>query len=406
MDPEARQRTNAGVAPLWLTLTITWLGSLGTGAATNGVYFVADQMHGFSRAQNLWLGVFFGALFIPAAFLSGRATRALERRIGLSERGALVVVLVSITLACALAGWRREAWAVWVFVALFAPLTGMLWPICEGFISGGRRAGALRSATGRFNLAWASATFIAYWLMFPLLAWVPASVFFGLGAVHLIAALLALALPAFPARHGSAAHAHDPVEAARYRRLLVCFRMLLMGSYVLHSAMTPILPARFSAMGVAEEQRVLFASAWMGARVLAFVVLERWHGWHGRRRTLAWAGGGMAIGFAGVLLAPGAWWAVGALVVLGAGIGTAYAAALYYAMEVGDAAVDAGGFHEAMIGVGYMGGPLAALVAVGASEAGVIAPGHVDPWTLAAVGVVGAVVGWLIVRRARRPLGV
>ncbi|GAB4551322.1 MAG: hypothetical protein Tsb0013_13370 [Phycisphaerales bacterium] len=406
MEPVAtdQHQQTPRAAPLWVGLTITWLGSLGTGAATNGVYFVADQMHGFSRAENLWLGVFFGMMFVPAAFLSGKATRLLERRVGWSERGVLLAVLLGITASCVFAGYARAAWSIWVFVALFAPLTGMLWPLVEGFISGGRRGKALRGATGKFNLAWASATFGAYWFMRPLLEIDPAWVFYGLGAVHLLSAGFTIWLPRFPGRHGSAAHAHDPLEAASYRRLLACFRMLLMGSYILHSAMTPILPARFTALGVGEADRVLYASAWMGSRVLAFVVLERWHGWHGRRRTLLWSGGGMALGFAGVLLAPGVWWAVGALVVLGAGIGSAYAAALYYAMEVGDAQVDAGGAHEAMIGLGYTGGPLAALVAVGAADIGLIPSDHVDAWVLGVVGGVGLLVAFLILRRARRPL--
>ncbi|MEM1423441.1 MAG: MFS transporter, partial [Planctomycetota bacterium] len=232
----------------------------------------------------------------------------------------------------------------------------------------------------------------------------PALVFYGLGAVHALALIGVRWLPRFPPRHGSGAHDHDPDEAAAYRRLLSCFRLLLMGSYILHSAMTPLLPARFEQLSVSGPERVLYASAWMGARILAFAVLERWHGWHGRRRTLVWAGGSMALGFAGVLLAPGPWWAVGALVVLGAGIGSAYAAALYYAMEVGDAQVDAGGAHEAMIGIGYTGGPLAALLAVGAADVGLIGRGSVDAWVLGSVGAVGLAVGVVIVRRARRPL--
>ena len=140
------------------------------------------------------------------------------------------------------------------------------------------------------------------------------------------------------------------------------------------------------------------------ARLLAFIVLERWHAWHGRRRTLIWSGGAMALGFAGVLLAPDKWWMVGALTVLGVGIGTTYAAALYYAMEAGDANVDAGGAHEAMIGVGYMSGPLAALVAVGAVDIGVIPKEQTNGWTLGVVGAVGIGIGFLIVRRARRPI--
>lgn len=50
------------------------------------------------------------------------------------------------------------------------------------------------------------------------------------------------------------------------------------------------------------------------------------------------------------------------LVLFGFGAATVYAAALYYAMEVGAAEVDAGGTHEAMIGVGYSVGPLCSLV--------------------------------------------
>ncbi len=394
----------SAAAPLWLGLVITWFGSVGTGAATNGVYFIADQMHEFSKAANLWLGVFFGVVFVPAAFLSGRITRKLERVTGLCERGVLVGVFIGIALVCLFAGYIRDAWAIWVFVAFFGPLTGMLWPLVEGFVSGGRRAKDLRRATGKFNLVWASATFASYWLMRPLLASDPGQVFYGLAIVHALGAAFAMALPPVPPRHGSAAHEHDPEEAVTYRRLLSCFRMLLMGSYVLHAAMTPILPARFSALGVAESDRVLYASAWMGSRVLAFVVLERWHGWHGRRRTLIWAGGAMALGFAGVLLATTPWWAVGALVVLGIGIGTAYAAALYYAMEVGNAQVDAGGAHEAMIGLGYTGGPLVALFAIGAADFGLIEAKNVDAWVLVLVGGVGVGIAALILRRAIRPI--
>lgn len=397
--------TTARAAPLWVVLLITVLGSMGTGAATNGLYFVADQMHGFTRAQNLWLGVVIGATFIPSAFLSGRTVRFFGRRCGLNERAVLVLTLTLLTACCVFAGLVTAPWATWVFAATFAPLTGVLWPVVESFLSGGRRARNLRNATGRFNYAWAGAVFLSYWCMKPLLAWDPATVYFGLASVHALAALSALLLPPFPARHGPGAHKHDHDERARYTRLLACFRLLLMGSYVLNSAMTPILPARFEDLGVAEKSnRVLYVSAWMGARVVAFVVLERWHGWHGRRRTLVWAGVMMAGGFAGVLLAPTVWWAVVALVLLGIGIGTAYAAALYYAMEVGDARVDAGGAHEAMIGIGYAVGPLASLVAVGAGDAGWIPTDRTDQWALASVGLLGVLIAGWIVRRARRPL--
>ena len=41
------------------------------------------------------------------------------------------------------------------------------------------------------------------------------------------------------------------------------------------------------------------------------------------------------------------------------GHGIIYYAAIYYALRVGNAEVDAGGVHEALIGIGYVLGPLA-----------------------------------------------
>ena len=49
----------------------------------------------------------------------------------------------------------------------------------------------------------------------------------------------------------------------------------------------------------------------------------------------------------------------------GAGMGIVYYAALYYAMAVGRAEVDAGGTHEGLIGGGYTIGPLVGLAGMG-----------------------------------------
>ena len=56
------------------------------------------------------------------------------------------------------------------------------------------------------------------------------------------------------------------------------------------------------------------------------------------------------------------------LVLFGAGTGITYYAALYYAMAVGQAKVDAGGTHEAFIGGGYIVGPIVGLIAIQSSS--------------------------------------
>jgi hypothetical protein len=64
---------------------------------------------------------------------------------------------------------------------------------------------------------------------------------------------------------------------------------------------------------------------------------------------------------------------VAGLGLFGIGMGTIYCSALYYAMSVGKAEVDAGGKHEALIGLGYGAGPICGLVAIAAANAGWLA---------------------------------
>jgi MFS family permease len=83
----------------------------------------------------------------------------------------------------------------------------------------------------------------------------------------------------------------------------------------------------------------------------------------------------LLMGFAGITIGPNldALPAARALVlaglaITGLGVGMIYTAAFYYAMEVGDAEIDAGGKHEAFIGLGYLGGPVVGLIAYGAAQ--------------------------------------
>jgi MFS family permease len=78
----------------------------------------------------------------------------------------------------------------------------------------------------------------------------------------------------------------------------------------------------------------------------------------------------MAIGFVGILVAQDLAMLIIGLAVFGGGMGMTYYAALYYAMSVGRAKVGAGGTHEALIGGGYMFGPLVGLLTLQVSSEG------------------------------------
>lgn len=388
-------------------LLLVFFASLSTGAVNNGVFFIAQESYGFGRTRNLLLGLLVGGVYVPAALAVGPGLRRLAAGSGaVTTRRALVGLMVVMAGLCVLPVAARTSATIWLFAALYIPLMGALWPIVESYISGGRRGDRLRAAIGSFNLVWAVAVAAAAWAMAPLLdLGRPLTIFLGLGFVHLMCLAPIAGLHAEPPENAEDAREPHPPS---YVGLLGCFRWLLALSYVLLSAINPLLPWRLDQLGLEIGWQMPLVSTWMVSRVGMFFVLQRWGGWHGRWRTPAWASGLMVSGFLVVLLAGSTVSVMAGLAMFGAGLGAVYAASLYYAMEVGSAKIDAGGKHEAIIGAGYGLGPLLGLGAVGL--VGANADGSFAP-TLAglsvaasAVFVVLAVVSAWKARRQSRPV--
>jgi hypothetical protein len=141
--------------------------------------------------------------------------------------------------------------------------------------------------------------------------------------------------------------------------------------------------------------RTPLASLWMFARMATVVALAFLPFWHGRWSAIGMGVALLAGGFAAMVLATNAATMAAGLVAFGAGHGVLYYAGLYYAMAVGGAEVDAGGVFEALIGVGYVIGPLAGLAAGGSASTLVLAV-----WGIAATGMLPAAWAW---RRSTRP---
>jgi MFS family permease len=87
------------------------------------------------------------------------------------------------------------------------------------------------------------------------------------------------------------------------------------------------------------------------------------------------------------------------LVCFGLGMAAIYCGAIYYAMEVGSAEVEAGGAHEALIGVGYTAGPLCGLAAGALVSFGLIPEYRLEPVLLAGVGGIAVLVAIATARR-------
>ena len=380
--------------PLGAVLVMTFACSLGTGVFWHGVPFIAKHTYGFAQARNLLLAAAMGGIYTFGAFTAGRLTRLVEHR--LTPRtvlAACVTTLAAVSLGPILA---RGQWALWLAGIVGSYVSSVLWPVIESYVSAGRHGPAMRSAIGWFNLTWAPAVAVPLFAMAPILEkhgqW-------ALGGFAGISFLALVALPWFAPRPGH----HDPELAdahigPEYPMLLRCARVLLPLSYVLNSAMSPILPYRFEALDLAVSMETPVAATWVVVRVITFVAMWRLGFWHGRWGTLLLGAVAMAGGFAFVVAGQGLGTVLLGLACLGAGLGVVYYAALYYALSVGRAAVEAGGTHEGLIGTGYTIGPVAGLggAALGGGR-GIVAV----VWTLVALAGIPALQPYLRARRLR-----
>ena len=394
--------------PLSAVLAFTFLNSIATGIGTSGIYFLTKQGYAFSESRNYLLGVVLGATYIIGAKAAGPLIRHL-RQSRRTSRGVLAGMMVLMAGLCVvpyltivLAGkGQPPAWPVWLMALAYSPLTGVLWPMVESYLSGGRSGHALRSAVGTWNLVWSGALVFAFWGIAPFVqsAGEPDAARHAAGALALlvlvhVAALGILLLRFAPEPAPHAPDSHEPHPAV-YARLLAAFRLLLPTSYMVSAALGPFLPKAIESLaaplGIGAGWFPVLASAWLLPRWLGFLVLERWHGWHGRWAMPVVGGVLVVSGFAASFLAsrvasgwPGLALQLAGLASFGFGMATIYCGAIYYALEVGQAEVDAGGTHEALIGVGYTLGPACGLAAAAAFPAG-----ENGPFEWAVVGSVG-----------------
>jgi hypothetical protein len=410
----ASPTANTVPAPLGAALGFTFLNSVGTGVVTNGLYFLTKHAFGFSEQLNYVVAVVLGVVYVAAALGVGPVlARAMLRSNRITPRLVLVCSMLILGAVCWLPfaadrlGLGDGAWIIWTLVFVYAPTTGVLWPIVESYVSGGRRGHTLRAAVGRFNISWAVAIVAAFWLMGPFVESRAVETIAALGVVHIAAIALLIPMGAHPGKHLADLHEpHPPV----YRDLLATFRLLLPGSYVMLAALSPFVPEACERIGLGTSWHTPAVATWMLSRTLVFVVLERWHGWHGKWSAAIVGVGALLAGFVVTVLAPRAGLAtepaaallIGGLAVFGIGLGIIYFAALYYALEVGQAEVAAGGLHEALIGIGYTLGPLSMLLASLAVSTGLVGPQGFEPVVFGLMGLIVACVAAGVGRNIRK----
>lgn len=423
--PHAAARVPSRPTPVSAIYAFSFINSLATGLVTSGIFFITNAAYQFTQLQNFALGVLLGITYIAGALGAQPAVHAIRRVApGISSRRTVMLTMVALAvlttlpvLVCGLGPIEPGAggqWVIWVLIALYSPLTGLLWPMIESFLSGGRSGPELRSAIGRWNVVWSGSLVFGYFAIAPFIERAPGTAFLALGGLHLLSLFVVLRFPREPGEHH---HEHAANVPPVYADLLVTFRILLPASYVVSSALQPMLPASCAAIGVPVAWQTIAASAWLLARCAGFFVLSRSEAWHGKWSAPILGGGLIVVGFAltalSPLLLPASYApesgphvpALAALLIglslFGFGMSIIYAGAIYYAMEVHAAEVEAGGMHEALIGFGYAAGPAMGVGATLAVRQGLIAERYLNALVLAGMLLVLTVAVVLVVRSVR-----
>jgi hypothetical protein len=398
----------------WRLYLITFVESVASIALERGLYFFTTERLAFGGAANLGVALAFGLAYVVGALLSHPVAERLgERRL---LRWTLVVLA---GLHAGLAAWPTAA-GVWVAFPLIGLVTGLKWPVIESYVGAGLDERQTRRALGRFNLSWSVAVPITIGGAGLAAAVLPAWAFFAaVIPLHAATWWLTWRIPVAPehaatpgdadapgdrgtalavADDGDARAAWDAAGLAWRGRLLWASRWLLAGACALMFLIAPLIPGMLRDLGVGASAAGGWAAVLDAARVAAFVGMMAWGGWHGRAWPIVLSMLALPAGAGMVLFGGSLAMVVAGEVVFGLATGVVYFAALYYAMVVKRASVDAGGVHEALIGGGFAIGPAIGLVgltlagAMGGEVAGMLA--GLGPWVvliggLAALALLG-----------------
>jgi predicted MFS family arabinose efflux permease len=235
------------------------------------------------------------------------------------------------------------------------------WPNLEALAADRLSAAELPKALGCYNVVWAGCSALSYFsggAMIEILGW--KSIFWLPAVLHGVQLVLAVMLQkrwqlfvdAMPAGHGDLHEQHP--QGKLFLRLSWIANPF---AYIAINAIIPIMPDLSARLQLSAAAAGVFCSAWFFMRMVTFIILALWPGWHYRLSYLLLCYVGMLGSFAGMLLIENFWLILLMQAVFGWCIGLIYYSSLYYSMHVGDTKGEHGGFHEAAIGAGIFGGP-------------------------------------------------
>jgi MFS family permease len=349
---------------------------------TVGLPFYTSHRFGWGAKENFTIAACQGILYVFGALSAKRISRRWGRELSLI---ALCSAMTAFALAVGISASYSLAFTTVLLVALETGLMGASWPMLESLVSAAGDQSQLSRRLGIYNITWASTGAIALAASGAIIQHAPAWVFFGtIGTGHLIAGALIFRCTrsvvysedisrARPQAYGQDDRSREPEEFIdeavdlRHRLALWLSRIALPSTYVIIYSLAPLLPSLHAVTELSPTSATLLASIWLIARAAAFIITGNTIFWHRRPTLMLFASITMLLAFVGTVISgarpgiylPHALLAMAlAQVVLGFSIGIIYSASLYFGMVVSDGSTEHGGYHEALIGLGQILGPL------------------------------------------------
>jgi hypothetical protein len=347
---------NTARAVLRRILAIAVIQSFGSVLAERGIFFFAHGTLHFSDTANLSLALSFGIAYVVGAVCGHR----IAKRIG--ERRLLVTAVAASAAVLAFLVYAPRPVPVFAGVTLLALFSGLKWPVVESYVAAGNTPVSAIRAIGKFNVSWGASVPLALIASGWLLHYSTESFFAVSVILHAAGLVMILGLPAKPV-HLAEDHPERLPEPQldRQTRLFVSSRWLMMMSYFVAWIITPLVPEILADIGFRVNVATGLAAVMDTCRLAVFIALPLATWWHGKSWPLFVSMVLLPVGLFLVLLGRSLVPVLAGQALCGLSAGMVYHAALYYAMVVKNASVEAGGGHEGFIGLGFIVGPIAGL---------------------------------------------
>jgi len=345
---------------------------------TVGLLFYMTHRFGWDARGNFTVAACQGTLYVVGALSAKRLARRWKRIAVLQVLYGVLSVFALAAGFCASAGLSIPMAAI---VAMEACMMGASWPLLESLVSAAGDAGTLSRRLGWYNIVWAIAGAIALATSGAVIQHLPAWAFFGIvAALHICGGLMitfrrflrASITGAQPVTQTLPTDAAAPAGEASARRLRLALwlaRIALPATYVIIFSLAPALPTLYAIGRLSPTLATVQCSIWFVARAAAFIILGNTAFWRRQPVLILWATVAMLAGFIGTLvfgsltsMAPALLLMAVAQSLLGLSLGTIYASSLYFGMAVSKGSTEHGGYHEALIGLGQVLGPVVGVV--------------------------------------------